>query len=78
MPKVSLVYKPDSRAVSRNIKRLMGESEIDKKTLAEDVPICYSTLCYKIKDHPESFTVKELAYIAKRFKVPVSALVEGV
>ncbi len=77
MPKVNLIYKPNYKAVSKNIMKLLIEQERSRGELAEDSFINYKTLCNKLKNTPKHFNVEELAYMAKSLNVPVEKLLEG-
>ncbi len=78
MPKVNLIFKPNCEAVTKNITKLLIDLDMDKKTLADGSFMCYSTLCYKLKNTPRAITVEELARMAHKLNVPIAVLLEGV
>ncbi len=77
MPKVSLMYVPNYKAVSKNIMKLLIDRDKTRTELAEGSYVNYKTLCNKLKNTPKHFTVEELAYIAKSLNVSVETLLEG-
>ena len=78
MPKVKLSYSPNYEAVSKNIKKMMAEKDITRKDMAKCSYINYSTLCYKLREKPQRFDIKELSYIAHTLNVNVADLLNGI